>query len=184
MNLGINHSTNGYLVLLLAILILHALKPALIRSRPPGPADEGHLFIQVGGDVKSPAVYAFNHQPNLMQLIDKAGGLTPDKGLPEKIKDLAFSSGMKVTIYHKGDESRLYQGEMTAFYKTTLGIPISLNRESEAGLTAIPGIGLGLAKAIVEERSKRGGFKSLDELLSINGIGDKLYRKIKAYFML
>ena len=60
-------------------------------------------------------------------------------------------------------------------------MPIHLNRESETGLTAIPGIGLGLAKAIVDERSKRGGFRNLDELLSINGIGEKLYRKITPY---
>ncbi len=74
--------------------------------------------------------------------------------------------------------------EMSAFYKTTLGIPICLNSESEMGLTALPGIGLGLAKAIVEERTKRGGFKSLGELLSINGIGEKLYGKITPYLTL
>jgi competence protein ComEA len=56
-----------------------------------------------------------------------------------------------------------------------------LNSESKIGLTAIPGIGLGLAKAIVEERTKRGGFKSLDELLSVHGIGEKLYRKMTPY---
>jgi competence ComEA-like helix-hairpin-helix protein len=111
---------------------------------------------------------------------------------------------MKVTVRFREEESLLHQSkalrpeascrglasgrawvakarEMSAFYKTTLGIPIYLNSESEMGLTAIPGIGLGLAKAIVEERTKRGGFKSLDELLSVNGIGEKLYRKVTPY---
>ena len=196
----INHGTTGFLLLLLTLLIIHFLKPALIPSMPSGPADDGQLFIEVEGDVKSPAVYAFNFSPNLTQLIDRAGGLRHDRRLPEQFEDLAFSSGMKVTV-HLGEEEPLpLQGEaprglvsgrvrmakvseMSAFYKTTLGIPICLNSASEMGLTAIPGIGLGLAKAIVEERTKRGVFKSLDELLSINGIGEKLYRKITPYLM-
>jgi competence protein ComEA len=200
MDLRINHGTTGYLLLLLTLLVIHFLKPALILSTPSGSADEGQLFIQVEGDVKSPAVYAFNFSPNLAQLIDRAGGLRHDRGLPEQFEDLAFSSGMKVTIHLGEEEPLLHQGgaasgvasgrvrmakasEMSAFYKTTLGIPICLNSASEMGLTAIPGIGLGLAKAIVEERTKRGVFKSLDELLSINGIGEKLYRKITPYLM-
>jgi competence protein ComEA len=73
---------------------------------------------------------------------------------------------------------------MSAFYKITLGIPISLNKESETGLTAIPGIGPGLAKAIVRERSERGGFQHLRDVLSVKGIGPKLYEKIKPYVIL
>jgi competence protein ComEA len=201
MNRRINHGTTGYLFLLLTLLVIHFLKPALIPSMPSGPADEGQLFVQVDGDVKSPAVYAFNSSPNLAQLIDRAGGLRHDRRLPEQFEDLVFSSGMKVTVHfgeeepfpHKGGAPRgvasgrvrmAKTSEMSAFYKTTLGIPICLNSASEMGLTAIPGIGVGLARAIVEERSKRGVFKSLDELLSINGIGEKLYRKITPYLML
>jgi competence protein ComEA len=160
MNPSFNHKTAGYLLLLLTLLVLHFLKPALIPSRPSGSGDEGHLFIQVEGDMKFPAVYAFNRPPNLTQLINRAGGLSSNGVLPEKFKDLTFSSGMKVAIRMEGVETRLYQSEMSAFYKTTLGMPIHLNRESETGLTAIPGIGLGLAKAIVDERSKRGGFRN------------------------
>ena len=200
MNPRINHGPTGYPLLLLTLLVIHLLKPALNPSIPSGPADEGPLFIQVEGDVKSPAVYAFKSSPNLAQLIDRAGGFRYEARLPEQFEDLAFSSGMKVMV-HLGEEGPLpHQGEalrgvasgrfvmaktseMSAFYKTTLGIPICLNSASEMGLTAIPGIGPGLAKAIVEERTKRGFFKSLDELLSISGIGEKLYRKISPYLM-
>lgn len=181
---GIDHKTNGYSVLLLVLFVLHLLKPAVMGSRPSGSSEGDHLFIEVKGDVKVPAVYTFEDPPTIKALIKRAGGLIPDGGLPEKFEDLILSSGTTVTIHHQGDESRIYRRDMSAFYKTTLGLPISLNRESEMGLAAIPGIGLGLAKAIVEERSRRGGFKSLDELLLVNGIGEKLYRKISAYLTL
>ena len=204
MNPRAKHGTTGYLLLLLTLLVPPFLEPALTPSMPSGSAIEGQLFIQVEGDVNFPAVYAFNSPPNLAQLIDRAGGLCSDGIIQKKSKDLTFFSGMKVTVRYREEESLLHQSkalrpeascgglasgrawvakgtEMSAFYKTTLGIPIYLNSESEMGLTAIPGIGLGLAKAIVEERTKRGGFKSLDELLSVNGIGEKLYRKVTPY---
>ena len=181
MNPSFNHKTAGVLLLLLSLLVLHFLKPALVPSSPSESEHEGHFFIQVEGDIKLPGVYAFNRPSKLRALIKKAGGLNDDLVLPETLKALTFFSGKKVIIRREGVEGRLYQSEMSAFYKTTLGIPIHLNRESGIGLTAIPGIGLGLARAIVEERSKRGGFKSLDELLLINGIGEKLYRKITPY---
>jgi len=73
---------------------------------------------------------------------------------------------------------------MSAFYGITFGLPVSLNRETLEGLTAIPGIGSGLARAIVRERNERGGFQSIDEILSIQGIGPSLYRKIRPYFVL
>jgi len=54
-----------------------------------------------------------------------------------------------------------------------------LNKESEEGLTSIPGIGPELAKSIVRARSERGGFKSLDEIVSIRGISNKLFKRIR-----
>lgn len=201
MNPRIDHGPIGYLLLLLTLLVIYFLKPAFIPSMPSSSADKGQIFIQVGGDVKSPAVYAFKSPPDLRLLINRAGGLRYDRDLPNQFQDLALSSGMEVTV-HIGEKQPLaHQNatlpraaseaarvvkltEMSAFYKTTLGIPICLNSESEMGLTAIPGIGLGLAKAIVEVRTKRGGFKSLGELLSITGIGEKLYSKIIPYLTL
>lgn len=184
MNLETNHRATGFLVLLLTLLTLHSLKPTLTNSRPHRFTGEGDLFIQVAGDVRFPGVYRFSHQPNLIHLIDRAGGLSSDVVLPEAFRNSTFPSGMEVTVRQEGNDTKFYQSEMSAFYKTTLGIRISLNGESETGLTALPGIGLGLAKAIVQERSKRGGFKSLDEVLSINGIGPKLYRNIKPFLKL
>ena len=71
--------------------------------------------------------------------------------------------------------------EMTAFQKVTLGIPIDINKESAIGLTAIPGIGKSLAKTISDERVKRNGYKDINELKTLPGIGEKLFSKIAPY---
>ena len=184
MNLEINDRTTGFLFLLLALLVCYSLKPAHIHSGPHRSTGEGDLFIQVTGDVRFPGVYRFTQQPNLTDLIDRAGGLNSDIVLSKAFTNATFSSGMGVTVHQEENETKFYLSEMSAFHKTTLGIPLSLNGESETGLTAIPGIGRGLAKAIVQERYRRGGFKTLDEVLSISGIGPKLYEKIGPYLTL
>lgn len=75
-------------------------------------------------------------------------------------------------------------GEMSAFYKVTLGLPIRLNRESPEGLTAIPGIGPRTAEAIVRERTKTGGFKRIEDLRSVPGVGPALRQTIKPWVVL
>lgn len=92
------------------------------------------------------------------------------------------NSGISVT--KQEGALRIQPIEIPSFYKITLGLPISVNKESEEGLTALPGIGKNTAKVIVEERAKRGGFKSLDEVKGVPGIGPKLYARMKPYLTL
>ena len=184
MNLEINDRVTGFLVLLSFLLVLCFLNTILTHSRPPGASSEGDFFIEVSGDVKSPGVYRFDCPPDIMNLMDKAGGLNPDMARPQGFMEGPLSTGKVVTVHQDTLNTRFVLSEMSAFYKITLGIPISLNTESETGLTAIPGIGPGLAKAIVRERSERGGFQHLREVLSVKGIGPKVYERIRPYVVL
>jgi len=51
--------------------------------------------------------------------------------------------------------------------------PVDLNTADAKSLEALDGIGPTKANAIVEYRKKNGGFKSVDELTKVDGIGDK-----------
>ena len=75
-------------------------------------------------------------------------------------------------------------GEMSAFYRVTLGLPILLNRESPEGLTAIPGIGPKTAEAVVRERGRIGGFRRIEDLRSVPGIGPALLQTIRPWVVL
>lgn len=95
-----------------------------------------------------------------------------------------FSSGADSGGFGDGEGYYSLTSEMTAFQKITLGMHVSINLENLEGLTAVPGIGPGLAGLIVKERDNRGGFKSLDEIRSICGIGPGLYKRVKPYLAL
>lgn len=64
------------------------------------------------------------------------------------------------------------------------GDKISLNQASLQQLQMLNGVGEKKAQAIMEYRQKNGGFKSVDELMNIKGIGPKLLEKNKARLML
>ena len=58
---------------------------------------------------------------------------------------------------------------------------VNINSADEAALAHyLDGIGPSKAHAIVEYRSKRGAFKSVDDLVNVPGIGDKTLAAIRA----
>lgn len=58
---------------------------------------------------------------------------------------------------------------------------ININNASAMTLQYIPGIGAAKAESIIELRKQKGGFKSLEELLEVRGIGEKLLESIIKY---
>lgn len=56
---------------------------------------------------------------------------------------------------------------------------ISLNQASLEELMTLTGIGEVKAQAIISYREANGGFKTIDELKNVNGIGDSTFEKIK-----
>lgn len=56
---------------------------------------------------------------------------------------------------------------------------LNLNAATLDQLETLPGIGRKVAERIVEYRTKNGGFKKIEELMNVKGIGEKSFLKIK-----
>lgn len=56
---------------------------------------------------------------------------------------------------------------------------VNINTATEAELETLNGIGPAKAKAIVDYRKKQGGFKSIDDLENVDGIGSKTLSNIR-----
>ena len=180
---GKRDETGGVLILLLIVVAFYGLMSAARGgSSPPheSPCDNP-VVIQVDGEVRSPGVYTFCVKPDLQTLLTRAGGPDPSLHPPPH---QTVSSGRKVLIQTAGTGYRFSVTEMSAFSKMTLGLPISLNGEDEEGLTALPGIGPAMARAIAQERDRRGGFKGLDELKAVEGVGNRMLEKIRPFVIL
>lgn len=61
---------------------------------------------------------------------------------------------------------------------------VNINTATLDELQILPGVGESRAKLILEERTRRGGFKSVDDLLVIKGIGEKSLETLKPHLVL
>ena len=59
--------------------------------------------------------------------------------------------------------------------------PVDLNTADSAALETVPGIGKSLSQRIVAFRDKNGPFQSVDDLLKIQGVGEKSIQKLRPY---
>jgi len=59
--------------------------------------------------------------------------------------------------------------------------PININTASSDELQQVPGIGPATAEKILQMRKSYGAFKSVDDLLSIKGLGKKRLEKMRKY---
>lgn len=104
--------------------------------------------------------------------------VVPPQGTEEDTVDDSDTSPSQTT---EGDQE--VQAPESVAPASTVGstpdqVLANLNRWSLADLARIEGIGPVLAQRIIEFRNTHGGFKSIDELHQIHGVGRRLFRSL------
>ncbi|MCK9268548.1 MAG: helix-hairpin-helix domain-containing protein [Alkaliphilus sp.] len=145
-------------------------------------SDAGKIVVHIEGGVEKPGVYELKKDSRVYDAINAAGGLLKDAdrkriNLAKKITDEEY-----IYIANKDEE------DIEIRYRDNLLIPtgtientnlININRANIIELKELPGIGDVLAGRIIEYRNEKGGFKSIEEIKNVSGIGDKRFSDIK-----
>ena len=161
-------------------------------------------IVDIKGEINSPGIYRLSSNSRVIDVIEKAGGLTENANttvinLSKRINDemvIIIYSNYEVENFAKTKEiEEKIIKQCNQKYDNSLrndacidndkietqnpSSEVSLNTATKEELTALPGIGESKADDIINYRNSNGGFKDIEELKNIKGIGDAIFDKIK-----
>lgn len=138
------------------------------------------IVVEIKGEVVSPDVYEISEGSIIRDLITKAGGLTNEANIDKINRADKLRDNQLIVIPNKNELSNANTNINVSKEGNTAedGI-ININTASLEELQKINGVGEVKAKSIINYREKNGGFKSIDEMKNIEGIGDKTFEKMK-----
>ncbi len=169
---------------LLALLILATLCYKFY-FHPPSVPEEAYneIVVEVSGEVQNPGVYIFKNPPTLIEAVEKAGGFKESVRFEGAQSSEVLKTGALLNVSKESPkEVKITLSRMEANKLLAFSIPLDLNQVSVEDLCLIPGIGESLAKGIVSYRERRKGFRSVEELKNVKGIGEETWTKLRPFF--
>lgn len=142
------------------------------------------IIVDVKGQVKKPGVYPSSQEERVIDVINRAGGLTESADESQVNFAEHVQDAMVIYIPAIGEVEMETADTQTGNFTGNSGgdnqqAKVNLNKADETELQTLPGIGPAKATAIVEYRETNGPFKTIKDLKNISGIGDKTFEKLK-----
>lgn len=150
------------------------------------------VVVDIKGMVTNPGVYEVDSTMRVNDVIQLAGGLI--EGADTSLINLAkiVTDEMTIIIYSNEEVQEKYKEEVCVcdcpLIENDACVDngegdhlININTCTLDELMEINGIGKTKAEAILKYRESNGDFNSIDDIKNVDGIGDALFEKIKAY---
>lgn len=156
---------------------------AMVEVESPS-MENTKILVDVKGAVKNEGLYELDKSARVNDAIQAAGGFSDlaDKksvNLAKKLMDESVvyvaSQGEEISVIRPASSSAGQDSNSDGIGK------VNLNTASLAELTTISGIGEKRANDILTYRDSNGGFKTIDDLKNVPGIGDKTLENMRPY---
>lgn len=148
-------------------------------SGSSGPAGAGGsstkfraLVVHVAGAVRRPGIVRVRDGDRVGDAISEAGGPSAKANLNAINLAMRLADGQQVIVPARGAVPSSGASGATG--------PVSLSSATAEQLDTLDGVGPGLAQKIIAYRTEHGGFRSVDELAEVPGIGDKRMEALRA----
>lgn len=140
-------------------------------STDAGPAASVGLYVHVSGAVRSPGLYVLPDSARVVDVIAVAGGFAT--GADEQAVNLArpVSDGEQLHVPLVGEQEPAAAAGGDG--------RVNLNTAGVTELDTLPRIGAAMAQRIIDWRDANGRFTSVEDLLAVPGIGDKMLEALR-----
>ncbi|MFJ8540477.1 helix-hairpin-helix domain-containing protein [Streptomyces sp. NPDC093586] len=152
--------------------------------RPTASAPTGaEIVVDVGGKVREPGIHRLPAGSRVEDALRAAGGVRPGTKTDGLNRARFLVDGEQVIV-----GASVPPGVGTGPAGTAPGgpagtapgaAPVSLNTATAEQFETLPGVGPVLAQHIVDYRTQHGGFRSVDELREVNGIGERRFADLR-----
>lgn len=143
------------------------------------------IKVYITGEVNNQGVFELDAGSRIIDVIEKAGGQTDQADIKNVNLAYELEDGQKIYIpsvaeSNNEDVQIIDDGaEGIVVDDGNSGELVNINKATKDELQNLPGIGEGLADAIVRYREENGSFKSLEDLKAVPGIGESKFENIR-----
>ena len=143
-----------------------------------GRAGGGSALVHVAGAVRRPGVYRLRSGARIQDAVRRAGGARPRGDLNAINLAAKVADGQQVVVPPRAPAGATPAGAAApataaAGVATAPAAPVSLNSATAEQLDTLDGVGPVTAQKIIAWREEHGGFRSVDDLGQVPGIGPK-----------
>lgn len=155
--------------------------PPTVAADGPGPVPgEGRIVIDVSGKVRQPGIHRLPAGSRVADALRAAGGVKAGADTVGLNRARLLMDGEQVVVGVPGPAGAagpVVGGGASASGRTAA--PIGLGSATAEQLETLPGVGPVLAQHIIDYRTEHGGFRSVDELREVKGIGDRRFADLR-----
>ncbi|MGW8945979.1 helix-hairpin-helix domain-containing protein [Streptomyces koyangensis] len=153
--------------------------PSPSTGAEPSPS-AGPLVVDVSGKVARPGVHRLPAGSRVEDALEAAGGVRPGTDTSGLNRARLLTDGEQVAV---GVDPAPGAGPAPGAPGSGAGVaaagPLSLGTATAEQLETLPGVGPVLAAAIIAYRTENGGFRSVDQLRDVRGIGDRRFEDLR-----
>ncbi|MET9808756.1 ComEA family DNA-binding protein [Streptomyces halstedii] len=149
----------------------------------PAVGSGGQIVVDVSGKVHSPGIQRLPSGARVADALSAAGGVRKGTDMTGLNRARVLMDGEQVVVGLPGVQpapgGTAGGGGPTGTGQAGPAAPLSLNTATPEQLETLPGVGPVLAQHIVDYRTEHGGYRSVDELREVNGIGDRRFADLR-----